>query len=38
MILQRMGVAVLGEVMHGETDGRELMGAIEKRLAVLNGA
>jgi dethiobiotin synthetase len=38
MILQRMDVAVLGEVMHGETDGRELMGAIEKRLIDLKGA
>lgn len=32
MILQRMGVPVLGEVMHGETDGRELLSAIEERL------
>jgi dethiobiotin synthetase len=35
MILQRMGVHVLGEVMHGETDGRELLGAIEDRLTGL---
>jgi dethiobiotin synthetase len=32
MILQRMGVPVLGEVMHGETDGRELLEAIGNRL------
>lgn len=31
MILQRMGVTVLGEVMHGETDGRELLATIETR-------
>jgi dethiobiotin synthetase len=37
MILQRMGVAVHGEVMHGETDGRAMLGAIEKRLTDLNG-
>ena len=35
MILQRMGAAVLGEVMHGETDGRELLGLIENRLTEL---
>jgi dethiobiotin synthetase len=38
MILQRMGVAVLGEVMHGETDGRELLGTIKERLTTLKGA
>lgn len=36
MILQRMAVPVLGEVMHGETDGRELLCAIERRLAELD--
>lgn len=28
MILARMGVTVLGEVMHGETDGREVLDAL----------
>ncbi len=36
MILQRMGVQVLGEVMHGETDGRGLLSSIEKRLLETN--
>jgi len=36
MILQHMGVPVLGEVMHGETDGREVLSSIEKRLLELN--
>ena len=31
MILQRMDVPVLGEVMHGETDGREILEAITAR-------
>ncbi|MFZ4764139.1 MAG: dethiobiotin synthase [Roseimicrobium sp.] len=33
MILERMGIAVLGEVMHGETDGRELLDALLERHA-----
>ncbi len=35
MILQRMAVSVLGEVMHGETDGAELLSALEERWAAL---
>lgn len=35
MILQRMGVPVLGEVMHGETDGRLLLASLEKRWSEL---
>jgi dethiobiotin synthetase len=38
MTLQRMGVLVLGEVMHGETDGAELLGAIDQRMAALAAA
>lgn len=33
MILARMGVSVLGEVMHGETDGTEILDALESALA-----
>lgn len=33
MILARMGVSVLGEVMHGETDGEEILDAVEAALA-----
>ncbi|OAI56890.1 cobyrinic acid a,c-diamide synthase [Verrucomicrobiaceae bacterium SCGC AG-212-N21] len=35
MTLQRMGVHVLGEVMHGETDGAELLGSVEQRMMSL---
>jgi hypothetical protein len=31
-----MGAIVLGEVMHGETDGCELLGAVENRLEELD--